>query len=88
MHRVNGKLHVLFHGEPRHQRVALEHHPPVGTRPIDRGTVHENLASVGFDQSGDGGDKRGFPRSGETQHGDELTLGYLEVETVQDRGRP
>ncbi|KAG0773476.1 hypothetical protein G6F21_014338 [Rhizopus arrhizus] len=50
--RPHAEFHVLQRGQPRQQRVRLEHHAPFQRRPGDLAAVHNDDALVGVVDAG------------------------------------
>ena len=66
-HAIDRQRHVLAHGQPRHQRIALEHHAAVRARCGDRLAVLQHLAAVGLDQTREQADQRRLATAGKTR---------------------
>ena len=71
-HLVDGQADVLEDGQPRQQRVVLEHDAAVRPGPGDRLAVQRDRAGVGRDQPGDQRDERRLARARVADDGDEL----------------
>ena len=91
--RLEAKLDIAEHGQPREQRKALKHH---------RHAVHrfENRLAAIFDgavarrhETGENAQKRRFARTRLAEHRDDLAFGQREIEMVEHQppdmvGRP
>ena len=77
---------VAHHGEPRHERVTLEHHATVERRPGDFAPVHDDRAGRGRVQAGEDVQDRGLAAAGMADDADELAFLHAEVHALEDVG--
>src|SRR5258708_29202911 len=61
---VDPEPHVLVHGQPRQQRMVLEHDRPVRSGRVDHLAVHEDLAGRRGEQPGDDVEEGRFSTAG------------------------
>ena len=82
------QLHVLLHGQPGHQREGLEDHRglPVGAGQTAAAELH--LAFRRGHEAGDAAQQGGLAAAAAAEQGDELSLGNVQVDVVEDRQRP
>ena len=75
--------HVLGDGHVREERVVLEdgiHVPVEGWDARDVLPVQQDAALAGQLEAGDHAQRRRLPRSGRTQHGEELAVADLQID--------
>jgi hypothetical protein len=75
--------HVLLHGEPRKQRVALKHHPAIGARPLHRLAVEQHLTARLRVEPGQDADQRRLAAARRADHADELAPVRAEADVVE-----
>src|SRR6185503_5330939 len=70
--------HVLFHGAPGEERVALEDHAAVRAGTGDLMAVDENFAARRLIETGVDADERGFSAAGWTENAEEFATVEIE----------
>ncbi|KAG1647970.1 hypothetical protein GQR58_030193 [Nymphon striatum] len=73
-------------GQPGHQRIILENHPPLRPRPDDRLATKRHRTTRGLFQPGHQIDQRGFTRSRKPEQHQKLALLHCQIDIVQNRG--
>jgi hypothetical protein len=88
--RTHGERDVAAHRQPRHQRMALEHHTALKARPRHLALVHEHMAAAGRLQSCQRIEDGGLAAAGVADDADELAAFDGEVHILEHRfgGRP
>src|SRR5437588_748193 len=81
---LHRKGDVAHHREPRHQRVALEHHATLERRPRDLAAVHDHHAVGGAVEAGQDVEDRGLAAAGMADDADELALLDRKVHALED----
>ena len=83
-HRIDSETDILRHCQPRHQRIGLEHKPPVRTGPVNGLALHGHRSFIRHDKACDGGDQRGLAASGKPDNRNKLSLFHLKVDAGED----
>ena len=74
---------VVVDGQPRQQRVVLEHHGAVRARLVDLAVLEEHAAGGRLEQPGDDVEQRGLAAAGVADDRDELALLDAQRDVVQ-----
>ena len=83
---LRAEHHVLFHREPREQRVALKHHAAILAGAGDGLAVEQHLAAALSVEAGERADQRGFAAAGRADDADELAPMHLKIDIAQRLG--
>jgi hypothetical protein len=78
---------VARHGHVREQGISLEHQAEVASvrsQMLDRAPIPFDVAVCHADQPADGTEQGRLPRSRRSQDGDDLAVGYLECDLLED----
>src|SRR5262249_6482275 len=74
---------VLAHGQPREQRVGLEHHAAIGARTRHLAPVEHDTAAGRPVEAGDDAQQRGFRAARGAGDGDEVVVADVEIGRLQ-----
>ena len=74
---------VLLDGEPGEQRVALEHHAPVGARAFHRHAIQQHAAAGGVVQPRHDAQQRGFAAARGAEDGDKVVVTHFKINGQQ-----
>ena len=83
---VQCEADVAVHGEPGHQRVALEDHATFGAGAGDRFVLEADGAFGGHLKARHEVDQRGFAGAREAQENEELALLHFEIDVLEHVG--
>jgi hypothetical protein len=82
-HALDAQVDVLVAGQPRQQRVVLEHHRALRRRPGDFAISAQQHAVGRFQQAGDQVQQRRFAAAGVADQGDEFALAHRQIDFTQ-----
>mmetsp|Transcript_13743 Transcript_13743/g.23394 ORF Transcript_13743/g.23394 Transcript_13743/m.23394 type:complete len:505 (-) Transcript_13743:846-2360(-) len=82
-HRIDGEAHIAAHGQPGHQRVALENHATFGTGTCDGRALETGRAAGGCVEARQQVDQGRLARPGKAQKHKEFALLHIQRDPVQ-----
>src|SRR6187402_70793 len=85
MHCIDRKLHIAAHGQPGHQRIALEHNCPFVRGAADGLPPKQHLACIWRGKPGQQGNQRRLAAARESDQRDEFPFLYVEIDVPQHR---
>src|SRR6188768_258951 len=85
MHGIDRKLHIAAHGQPGHQRIALEHNCPFVRGAADGLPPKQHLACIWRGKPGQQGNQRRLAAARESDQRDEFPFLYVEIDIPQHR---
>ena len=86
MNSIDRQRDIGLHGQPRKKRIALENEAAILTRTFARLAFDQHFTAIGFGQSSDAIYQCGLAGTGETENGDKLSFGDIEVDVVEHIG--